>query len=125
MGDDVKFTVAEIVKNKLVPYPNMEVNEENYNNPSKNFISVQSVVADGRAKLFVLDTASPMFIKPIKYGAKLVAIDLKTNKILNEYSSAGQAALALGLDTKAASNIRRTANGTGKSAYGYNWRWKE
>ena len=85
-GDDVKFTVAEIVKNKLVPYPNMKVNKENYNNPSENFISVQSVVADGRGTLFVLDTASPMFSKPIKGGAKLVAVDLKTNKIRRIYT---------------------------------------
>lgn len=84
-GDDVKFTVAEIVKNKLLPYPNMKVNKEDYNNLSKNFISVQSVVADGRGTLFVLDTASPMFSKPLKGGAKLVAIDLKTNKIRRTY----------------------------------------
>lgn len=85
-GDDVKFTVAEIVKKKLVPYPNMEVNKADYNNPSKSFISVQSVVADGRGTLFVLDTASPMFSKPIKCGAKLVAVDLKTNKIRRIYT---------------------------------------
>lgn len=85
-GDDVKFTVAEIVKKKLVPYPNMEVNEEFSNDPSKKFISVQSVVADGRGTLFVLDTASPMFSEPIKDGAKLVAIDLKTNKIRRTYT---------------------------------------
>ncbi|WP_195266305.1 L-dopachrome tautomerase-related protein [Clostridium sp. 1001275B_160808_H3] len=85
-GDDVKFTVAEIVKNKLVPYPNMEINKEDYNDPSKRFISVQSVVADGRGTLFVLDTASPMFSEPIKGGAKLVAVDLKTNKIRRIYT---------------------------------------
>ncbi|MCR1949887.1 hypothetical protein NSA50_02290 [Clostridium sp. DSM 100503] len=44
----------------------MEINKEDYNyHPSKRFISVQSVVADGRGTLFVLDTASPMFSEPI------------------------------------------------------------
>lgn len=37
-GDDVKFTVAEIVKNKLVPYPNMEVQELVLN--SKNWLDI-------------------------------------------------------------------------------------
>ena len=55
----------------------------------------------------------------------ILQIDLATNKIIKEYSSARQAAIALGLDPTAGSNIQRTARGIGKSAYGYNWRWKE
>lgn len=31
----------------------------------------------------------------------------------------------LSLDSNSSANIRRTARGTGKSAYGYAWRWKE
>ncbi len=45
------------------------------------FISVQSVVADGRGTLWILDTAAPNFSEPIKGGAKLVAVDLETNTI--------------------------------------------
>lgn len=37
-GDDVKFTVAEIVKNKLVSYPNMEVQKLVLN--SKNCLDI-------------------------------------------------------------------------------------
>ena len=55
----------------------------------------------------------------------VLQIDLQTHEILNEYSSARQAALALGLDPTAGSNIQRTARGIGKSAYGYGWRWKD
>jgi len=55
---------------------------------------------------------------------QILQIDLQTNKVLNEYPSARQAALALGLDATAGSNIQRTARGIGKSAYGYTWRWK-
>lgn len=55
----------------------------------------------------------------------VLQIDLQTHEILNEYSSARQAALALGLNLTAGSNIQRTARGIGKSAYGYGWRWKD
>ena len=54
----------------------------------------------------------------------ILQIDLKTNQILQQYPSAGQAALALQLDKTAGSNIQRTARGIGKTAYGYGWRWK-
>ena len=55
----------------------------------------------------------------------ILQIDLQTHEILNEHSSARQAALALGLDPTAGSNIQRTARGIGRSAYGYGWRWKD
>ncbi len=51
-------------------------------------------------------------------------IDLQTNEIINEYPSAGQAAVTLNLEKSCSNNVCRTANGTGKSAYGYGWRWK-
>ena len=85
-GDDVKFTVAEIKGNKLVPYPDLKTNQVDNKNPQDCFISVQSVVADGRGTLWVLDTAAPNFSEPVPGGAKLVAVDLKTNKIRRVYS---------------------------------------
>jgi sugar lactone lactonase YvrE len=85
-GDDVKFTVAEIIKNKLVPYPDLSTNEVDYDNLDKCFISVQSIVADGRGALWVLDTAAPNFSGPIKGGAKLVCVDLATNKLKRSYT---------------------------------------
>ncbi|MBN8252840.1 gluconolaconase [Priestia flexa] len=85
-GDDVKFTVAEIVGDTLQPYPSLETNLGNQGNTTMSFISVQSVVADGRGTLWVLDTAAPNFSKPIKGEAKLVAVDLKTNTIRKVYT---------------------------------------
>ncbi|TJY44153.1 gluconolaconase [Cohnella pontilimi] len=87
-GDDVKFTVAEIVGGQLKPYPNLETNLMNPSNITMSFISVQSVIADGRGTLWVLDTAAPNFSEPIKGGAKLVAVDLKTNTIRKVYTFA-------------------------------------
>lgn len=81
-GDDVPFTVAEIKKGTAVPYPDAAVNKADNARPSEHFLSVQSVVADGQGKLWVLDTAAPGFSKPVEGGAKLVAIDLQSNKIV-------------------------------------------
>lgn len=87
-GDDVRFTVAEIVEGRLQPYPDLETNLINPLNIHKSFISVQSVIANGRGTLWVLDTAAPNFSEPIKGGAKLVAVDLKTNTIKKVYTFA-------------------------------------
>jgi len=80
-GDDVPFTVGEIRGGRLVAYPDAEVNRGDKTRPGKTFISVQSVVADGRNRLWVLDTAAPHFTEPVPGGAKLVAIDLANNRI--------------------------------------------
>lgn len=81
-GDDVPFTVAEIKNGTAVPYPDATVNKADNARPGERFLSVQSVVADGQGKLWVLDTAAPGFSKPVDGGAKLVAIDLQSNKIV-------------------------------------------
>lgn len=80
-GDDVPFTVGELRNGKAVPYPDAAVNREDASRAATQFISVQSVVADGQGRLWVLDTAAPKFGPPLPGGAKLVAIDLKTNRI--------------------------------------------
>lgn len=81
-GDDVPYTVAEIKQGHLVPYPDLKTNVENAKDPAAGFISVQSVVADGQGRVWVLDTAAPGFSEPKAGGAKLIAIDLNTNKIV-------------------------------------------
>ncbi|MDU4255912.1 L-dopachrome tautomerase-related protein [Pseudomonas sp.] len=81
-GDTVPFTVAEIRDGKVLPYPNASLNSEDPNDPAKGFISVQSVVADGRGRVWVLDTAAPKFTTPRPGGAKLVAIDLASNHVV-------------------------------------------
>jgi sugar lactone lactonase YvrE len=81
-GDDVKFTVGELRNGKAVPYPNAEINIADPTRADTNFLSVQSVVADGHGRLWVLDTAAPNFSSPVPGGAKLVAVDLATNKVI-------------------------------------------
>ena len=74
-GDDVPFTVGEIRNGRLFAYPDAEVNRADKARPAKTFISVQSVVADARNRLWVLNTAAPNFSEPAPGGAKLVAVD--------------------------------------------------
>lgn len=80
-GDDVPFTVAELRNGKPVAYPDAAFNHEAAD-PAGGLISVQSVVADGRGRVWILDTAAPGFAAPKAGGAKLVAVDLKTNKVV-------------------------------------------
>ncbi|MFB5147989.1 L-dopachrome tautomerase-related protein [Burkholderia orbicola] len=84
-GDDVPYTVGEIVGGKVVPYPDAQINRAMADAPTAHFISVQSIVADGRDRLWVLDSAAPGFAAPVAGGAKLVAIDLKSNRVTRSY----------------------------------------
>ncbi|MCM8559591.1 L-dopachrome tautomerase-related protein [Pseudomonas shahriarae] len=81
-GDAVPFTVGELRDGQVVPYPDLAMNQADPKDPAKGFISVQSVVADGRGRIWILDTAAPGFASPTPGGAKLVAIDLATNKVV-------------------------------------------
>lgn len=81
-GDDVPFTVGEIRDGKVVAYPDAAINKEDPKDPAKGLISVQSVVADGQGRVWLLDTAAPNFAAPKAGGAKLVAVDLASNKVV-------------------------------------------
>ncbi|KAA8697729.1 Gluconolactonase [Pseudomonas caricapapayae] len=81
-GDKVPFTVGEIRDGKVVAYPDLAVNRENPKDPGDGLISVQSVVADGKGRVWLLDTAAPQFAAPRPGGAKLIAVDLATNRIV-------------------------------------------
>lgn len=93
-GDDIPFTVAEIVHGKAVAYPNEQINDwpgRKLPNPNAfleeaanqtHFVSVQSVVVDPEDRLWALDTGAPLLKNTVPGGAKLVAIDLKTNKVV-------------------------------------------
>lgn len=93
-GDDVPFTVAELVDGKAVAYPNAEINDwpgRKMANPNAfmderanqtHFVNVQSVVVDAADRLWVLDTGAPGMQTVVPGGAKLVAIDLATNRVV-------------------------------------------
>ena len=83
-GDERVTSVAEIDGETLRPYPDEAWNRFD-GDPTKRFVSVQSVVADGTGVLWVLDTAAPNFSEPVPDAAKLVAIDLKTDQVKRIY----------------------------------------
>lgn len=80
-GDPVRHTVAEIRSGSEVPYPSQAYATYDPARPGETLVSVQSVVVDSADRLWLLDTGSRMFSPPIPGGAKLVGIDLKTNKV--------------------------------------------
>lgn len=81
-GGEVPFTVAEIRDRKIVPYPDATINKFDPKRPSETLGSVQSVVVDPVNRLWILDTAAPSFSTPVPDGAKLVAVDLATDKVV-------------------------------------------
>lgn len=93
-GDDVPFTVAELVHGQAVAYPNVQVNDwPGRTKPNPNafldepsnqthFVSVQSVVVDAADHFWVLDTGAPLLKNTVPGGPKLVCIDLLNNKII-------------------------------------------
>ena len=84
-GDDVKYTVAEILEDgNTVAYPDEALNKTNENDQASTLVSVQSVVVDPRDRLWILDTGSPLF-QPTEYGGpKLICVDLETNKVIKK-----------------------------------------
>lgn len=87
--EDAPVSVAEVTKDgSLKPYPDDAWNAWRNANaasgamkPADHFVCVQSVVCDGRGNLWVLDPAAPGLDKVLAGGAKLVRIELATDKV--------------------------------------------
>jgi sugar lactone lactonase YvrE len=85
--EDAPVSVAELLRDgSLNPYPNKEWNA--WRNARKDelaardhFVCVQSVVADHRGSLWVLDPAAPAQSHVVEDGPKLVRIDLKNDRV--------------------------------------------
>ncbi|NHT77092.1 gluconolactonase [Rhizobiaceae bacterium CRRU44] len=97
-SEDVPVSVAEVMRDGTIkPYPNDEWNawrnaRMSEVTPGDHFVSVQSVVADGKGSLWVVDPAAPNTEKTVKDGPKLVQIDLKTNSVKKVYPFAADVA---------------------------------
>jgi len=86
-SEDAPVSVAEVKDGTPVPYPDAEWNswrnaKKDEVDPKTHFVCVQSVVADGQDRLWVVDAAAPAMAHVIQDGPKLVGIDLKTNKVV-------------------------------------------
>lgn len=88
--EDTEVSVAELVEGTLHPYPDERWNEwrnarKNELGPGDRWVCVQSVVADHRGSLWVLDPAAPATSHLVPGGAKLVQIDLATDEVARVY----------------------------------------
>jgi sugar lactone lactonase YvrE len=89
--EDAPVSVAELRPDgTLRPYPDERWNA--WRNARKNelsaedhFVCVQSVVADWRGNLWVLDPAAPATDRVVPNGPKLVQIDLATDRVVNVF----------------------------------------
>jgi len=81
-GDNSPYAVGELKNGKVTPYPDAAFNTADETDALHHLISVQSVVADGRNRLWILDTGAPGFQTPVPGGAKLLAVDLATDKVV-------------------------------------------
>jgi len=86
-SEDAPVSVAELKDGKPVPFPDEAWNswrnaKADVVDPKTHFVCVQSVVADGQDRLWVVDAAAPAMAHVIKDGPKLVGIDLKTNQVV-------------------------------------------
>lgn len=96
-GDNVPFTVAEIVNGKAVAFPSKAYNAFGTNGTraalsmedspvaarqrAQHLVGVQSVVVDAKDRLWILDTGSIAFNPTAEGGPKLVCVNLKTNTV--------------------------------------------
>ena len=85
--EDSPVSVAELMKDgSLRPYPNEQWNawrnvRRDELDPLDHWVCVQSVVADGRGSVWVVDPAAPAVAGLVPDGPKLVRIDLATDGV--------------------------------------------
>lgn len=85
--EDSPVSVAELMKDgSLRPYPNGQWNawrnvRRDELDPSEHWVCVQSVVADGRGSVWVVDPAAPAVNAIVPGGPKLVRVDLATDRV--------------------------------------------
>jgi len=84
--EDTAVSVAELKDGEVKPYPDEAWNawrnaEKDEITPNDHWVCVQSIVADQRGSLWVLDPAAPAQAHMVSKGPKLVKIDLATDKV--------------------------------------------
>jgi sugar lactone lactonase YvrE len=90
-GDEVPYTVAEVVDGKAVPYPSRELNEWSTDRAPEQLVSVQSVVTDPVGHVWLLDTGSLCFNPWLENGPKAVEVDPDTGRVVRMIPVGGAA----------------------------------
>lgn len=110
-GDDVQFTVGELVDGEVRAYPSAEFNTPSSDSDADALVSVQSVVVDPRDRLWILDTGSPMFQPTEPGGPKLVCVDLQTDEVVRTILFADDVALPTTYLNDVRFDLRRGSDG--------------
>lgn len=86
--EDAPLSVAEVLPDgRLRPYPDAQWNawrnvRRDELDPGDHWVCVQSVVADGRGSVWVVDPAAPAVDGLVPGGPKLVRIDLASDRVV-------------------------------------------
>ena len=77
-------SVCELKHGKAVPYPNRAVNRYDLSKVRELLVSVQGITIDGKNRLWLLDSGKIKDDPVVPGAAKLVCVDLKTNRIVQK-----------------------------------------
>lgn len=113
-GDQMDFTVAEVVDGRSVAYPDERFNQPTPDDLSASLVSVQSVVVDPSNRLWILDTGSINFGPTSFGGPKLVGVDLEDNRVAKKIPFPQEVALSTTYLNDIRFDLRR---GTGGMAF--------
>ncbi len=92
-GDPAAYTVGELKADKVVPYPDAGVNKLQTTYANNTLVSVQSVRVDAKDRLWILDTGNINFGTNYPGAPKLIAVDLRSDKIIRQYNFPDDVAL--------------------------------
>jgi sugar lactone lactonase YvrE len=90
-SEDAPVSVAEVLPDgELRPYPDERWNawrneKKNELQANEHWVCVQSVVADWRGSLWVLDPAAPATERVVPGGPKLVRVDLASDEVVDTF----------------------------------------
>jgi sugar lactone lactonase YvrE len=92
-GDKPEANVAELKDGKVVPYPNAEINQLHIDRPADCLMTVQSAIVDAQDRLWLCDTGTFNMGPVLPGGAKMICVDLATNKIVKNLPLSGTGVL--------------------------------
>lgn len=111
-SDPVEMTVAELVRGKLVPYPNAEINRFSTAEAAIKLVSVQSVVVDPADRLWLVDAGNIDWGPDLPCGPKLVGVDLRDDRVFRTIYFPSSVALPTTYLNDVRFDLRRGAEGT-------------